>query len=62
MADSDYLQRISYLETQIKDKDKEIEGLRNAINQMPEFAKLSGDVCFRYLEHWFSISKKFLLF
>ena len=50
MAESDFLQRISYLEAQIKDKDKEIEGLRNAIHQMPEFAKLSGDVCFRYLE------------
>ena len=60
MTDSDYLQRISYLETQIKDRDKEIEGLRNAINQMPEFAKLSGDVCFRYLEHWFTISETLL--
>ena len=60
MTDSDYLQRISYLETQIKDKDKEIEGLRNAINQMPEFAKLSGDVCFRYLNHWFTIGETLL--
>ena len=47
MSNSDYLERISYLEAQLKNKDKEIDGLRNAIHKMPEFEKLSGDVCFR---------------
>ena len=47
MAESEYLERISYLEAQLNDKEAEIEGLQRAIHQMPEFSKLSGDACFR---------------
>ena len=47
MEEGKYLERIAYLESQLSDKEKEIEGLRNAIHKMPEFANLSGDVCFR---------------
>ena len=47
MALSNYKERIACLEAQLSDKEKEITGLRDAIHKMPEFAKLSGDACFR---------------
>ena len=42
-----YKERIAYLEAQLQDKEKENGGLRDAIHKMPEFSKLSGDVCFQ---------------
>ena len=42
-----YKSRIAALEAELANRDTEIEGLRQAISKMPEFAKLDGDVCFK---------------
>ena len=47
MAESEYLERISQLEAQLKEKDNEIEGLQSTVKQISEHAKLSGDIVFK---------------
>ena len=47
MAESKYLERISQLEFQLKEKDNEIEGLQSTVKQISEHAKLSGDFVFK---------------
>ena len=42
-----YKARIAALEAELANRDIEIDGLRQAITKMPEFAKLDGDVCFK---------------
>ena len=43
----EYKAKIAALEAELINRDKEIEGLRQAISKMPEFAKMDGDVCFK---------------
>jgi len=40
---------IASLQSQLDSKDREIEGLREAMRKMPEFAHIDGDVCFNVL-------------
>ena len=47
MAESEYLERISQLEAQLKEKDNEIESLQSTVKQISEHAKLSGDIVFK---------------
>ena len=47
MAESEYLERISQLEAQLKEKENEIEGLQSTVKQISEHAKLSSDIVFK---------------
>ena len=47
----EYKTKIAALEAEIANRDTEIEGLRKAISNMPEFAKLEDDVCFKIQEN-----------
>ena len=47
MTESEYLERISQLEAQLKEKENEIEGLQSIVKQISEHAKLSSDIVFK---------------
>ena len=41
---------IAALECQLAQRERELEGLREAMKKLPEFSRLDGDVCFKVPE------------